>query len=177
MVWFGPSLNQSLRDPTQGHGLLHRRGRDRRARHPSFDGWSPLVALSLGATAALVWFALIYGPPWSIVATARHPVFGEFNGTWLIWVVAIKSLSIFAVSLAPLALVDCAARRAPDGGGLLFRGWGYAEPAVASYGSHQATVSEPTHRCSEDGKVNTEVLGQRGVEHLSPPNPVMFSPD
>ena len=34
---------------------------------------------------------------------ARRPVLGEFNGTWLIWVVATQSLSIVAAALAPVA--------------------------------------------------------------------------
>lgn len=37
------------------------------------------------------------------MAAAHHPVLGQFNGTWLIWVVATQSLSIGAAALAPVA--------------------------------------------------------------------------
>lgn len=63
----------------------------------------PLVTLGLGAAGALIWLVLTYGLPWSIVATARRPVLGELNGTWLIWVVATQSLSIVAAALVPVA--------------------------------------------------------------------------
>jgi tellurite resistance protein TehA-like permease len=60
----------------------------------------PLVGLILGAVAGSVWVVLSYGLPWSIVAGAQHPVLGDVNGTWLIWVVATQSVSIMAAGLA-----------------------------------------------------------------------------
>lgn len=59
----------------------------------------PAVALGLAAAAGLAWLTLTYGLPWSIVVSARHPVLGEINGTWLIWVVATQSLSVVASAL------------------------------------------------------------------------------
>ena len=66
------------------------------------DGHS-LVALVLAGAAGLVWLALTYGLPWSLVMAARRPVLGEINGTWLIWVVATQSLAIIAADLATSA--------------------------------------------------------------------------
>lgn len=60
----------------------------------------PAVALGLAAGAGLAWLALTYGLPWSVVVSARHPVLGEINGTWLIWVVATQSLSVIASALS-----------------------------------------------------------------------------
>lgn len=60
----------------------------------------PDVALGLGAGAGLLWLGLTYGLPWSVVMSAHHPVLGEINGTWLIWVVATQSLSVVASALA-----------------------------------------------------------------------------
>jgi tellurite resistance protein TehA-like permease len=57
------------------------------------------VALGLAAGAGVAWLALTYGLPWSVVVSARHPVLGEINGTWLIWVVATQSLSVVASAL------------------------------------------------------------------------------
>ncbi len=61
------------------------------------------VALGLGVAAFCAWLVLTYGLPWSIVAAAHRPVLGQFNGTWLVWVVATQSLSIVAAGLAPAA--------------------------------------------------------------------------
>jgi len=63
----------------------------------------PLVAFALGTAAAALWLVLTYALPWSIVATARRPVLGQINGTWLVWVVATQSLSIVAAAVAPSA--------------------------------------------------------------------------
>ncbi|HUZ41687.1 MAG TPA: tellurite resistance/C4-dicarboxylate transporter family protein [Acidimicrobiales bacterium] len=99
IAYFDVYVRQSLRDPTTamayftvvaGTDVLG--ARLAMAHHP-------LVALGLGAAAAIVWVVLSYGLPWSIVATAHRPVLGEFNGTWLVWVVATQSLSIVATAI------------------------------------------------------------------------------
>jgi tellurite resistance protein TehA-like permease len=61
------------------------------------------VALGLGAAAAAVWLALTYWLPWSIVASTRHPVLADMNGSWLVWVVATQSLAIIAAAISPQA--------------------------------------------------------------------------
>jgi tellurite resistance protein TehA-like permease len=61
------------------------------------------VALGLGAAAAVVWLALTYWLPWSIVTSTRHPVLADMNGSWLVWVVATQSLAIIAAAVAPRA--------------------------------------------------------------------------
>ena len=103
VLWFRPFVRQSLRDPTTAMAYFTVvAGTDVLAIRLSMAG-HPLVTLGLGAAGALMWLVLTYGLPWSIVASARRPVLGEFNGTWLIWVVATQSLSIVAAALAPVA--------------------------------------------------------------------------
>lgn len=103
LVWFRPFVRQSLRDPTTAMGYFTVvAGTDVLAARLSTGGHS-LLTLALGAAAALVWVVLTYGLPWSIVASARRPVLGEINGTWLIWVVATQSLSIVAAALSPVS--------------------------------------------------------------------------
>jgi tellurite resistance protein TehA-like permease len=63
----------------------------------------PTVAFGMGVAAALIWLALTYGLPWSIVADAHRPLLAEINGTWLIWVVSTQSLSIIAAAVASQA--------------------------------------------------------------------------
>jgi tellurite resistance protein TehA-like permease len=63
----------------------------------------PLVGLALGAGAVLVWLALTYGLPAYVITGARHPVLGDINGTWLVWVVATQSVAVIAAALAPVA--------------------------------------------------------------------------
>ena len=63
----------------------------------------PLVGLVLGAGAVLIWVVLTYGLPAYIVAGSRHPVLGDINGTWLVWVVATQSVAVIAAGLAPVA--------------------------------------------------------------------------
>ncbi len=63
----------------------------------------PLVGLGLGAGAVLIWLLLTYGLPGYTIAGAHHPVLGDINGTWLVWVVATQSLAIIAAGLAPVA--------------------------------------------------------------------------
>ncbi|MGH9056406.1 MAG: tellurite resistance/C4-dicarboxylate transporter family protein [Acidimicrobiales bacterium] len=103
IIWFRGFFRESLRDPTTamayftvaaGTGVVATRVS--LAVHPD-------VTLGLGAGAAVVWLVFSYGLPSSIVASARRPVLGEINGTWLIWVVATQSLSIVAAALTPVA--------------------------------------------------------------------------
>lgn len=102
-VWFGSWVRQSLRDPTTAMGYFTLvAGFGVLATRLAMAG-HPLFTLGLGAAAALLWLVLTYGLPWSIVASARRPVLGEINGTWLIWVVATQTLSIVAAALAPVA--------------------------------------------------------------------------
>jgi tellurite resistance protein TehA-like permease len=103
LVWFRPFVRHSLRDPTTAMAYFTTvAGIDVLAARLSMGGHS-LLTLALGGAAALVWVVLTYGLPWSIVASARRPVLGEINGTWLIWVVATQSLSIVAAALAPVS--------------------------------------------------------------------------
>jgi tellurite resistance protein TehA-like permease len=103
VVWFRAFFRQSLRDPTTAMAYFTVvAGTDVLAIRLSMAG-HPLVTLGLGAAGALLGLVLTYGLPWSIVASARRPVLGELNGTWLIWVVATQSLSIVAAALAPVA--------------------------------------------------------------------------
>ena len=103
LVWLRPFVRQSLRDPNTAMAYFTVvAGTDVLAARLAMGGHS-LLTLALGAAAALVWLALTYGLPWSIVASARRPVLGEINGTWLIWVVATQSLSIVAAALGPVS--------------------------------------------------------------------------
>ncbi len=58
------------------------------------------VSLGLGTCAAVLWVVLTYGLPALLIGAARRPVLGEFNGTWLVWVVATQSLAIVAAGLS-----------------------------------------------------------------------------
>jgi tellurite resistance protein TehA-like permease len=103
MLWFGPFVHQSLRDPTTAVAYFTVvAGTDVLGIRLMMAG-HPLVALGLGTAGALVWLVLTYGLPWSIVAAARRPVLRDLNGTWLVWVVATESLSIVAAGIAPHA--------------------------------------------------------------------------
>ena len=62
----------------------------------------PLATAILAGLAAVVWLALTYGVPASLLLTrARDSVLGGVNGTWLLWVVATQSLSLTASTLVP----------------------------------------------------------------------------
>ena len=62
----------------------------------------PLATAILASAAAVVWLALTYGVPASLLLTrARDSVLGGVNGTWLLWVVATQSLSLTASTLVP----------------------------------------------------------------------------
>jgi tellurite resistance protein TehA-like permease len=62
----------------------------------------PIVTTVLACLAAIVWFALTYGVPASLLlARQRDSVLGGIDGTWLLWVVATQSLSIDASTLLP----------------------------------------------------------------------------
>jgi tellurite resistance protein TehA-like permease len=61
----------------------------------------PAVTTVLACVAAVVWFALTYGVPASLLLGRQHAVLGGIDGTWLLWVVATQSLSIDAATLLP----------------------------------------------------------------------------
>jgi tellurite resistance protein TehA-like permease len=101
-IWFPGRFRKSLQDPTTAVSYFTvAAGTDVLGIRLAMAGHS-LYTLGLSAAAALVWLALTYGLPWSIVA-GRRPVLGQINGAWLIWVVATQSLSIAASILAPVA--------------------------------------------------------------------------
>jgi tellurite resistance protein TehA-like permease len=63
----------------------------------------PLVTAILGVVAAVVWLALTYGVPASLLLTrTRDSVLSAVDGGWLLWVVATQSLSLAASSLVPV---------------------------------------------------------------------------
>ena len=99
-IWFTDAMRRSLRDPTTAMAYFTVvAGTDVLATRTVMAG-HPGIALGLGAAAAVMWVALTYGLPWSIVAGAHRPVLAEINGTWLIWVVSTQSLSIVASAVA-----------------------------------------------------------------------------
>ncbi|MDE3083489.1 MAG: tellurite resistance/C4-dicarboxylate transporter family protein, partial [Acidobacteriota bacterium] len=60
----------------------------------------PRLTAILAGAAALVWVALTYGVPASVVLARRNDsALGGVNGSWLVWVVATQSLSIVSSSL------------------------------------------------------------------------------
>ncbi|MGA7835027.1 MAG: tellurite resistance/C4-dicarboxylate transporter family protein [Acidimicrobiales bacterium] len=62
----------------------------------------PLATAILAGAAALVWVAMTYGVPASLLLTQRHgSVLGGVNGNWLVWVVATQSLSAASSLLVP----------------------------------------------------------------------------
>jgi len=100
---FTPFVRRNLRDPTVAMTYFtFVAGADVLGTRLLMAGY-PAVAAGLGVAAALAWLVLNYGLPWSIVARAHRPVLREFNGTWLIWVVATQSLAIVASSLVSWA--------------------------------------------------------------------------
>src|SRR5262249_18439047 len=63
----------------------------------------PTVTTVLACVAGVVWFALTYGVPASLLlARQRASILGGVDGTWLLWVVATQSLSIDAATLYPV---------------------------------------------------------------------------
>jgi tellurite resistance protein TehA-like permease len=63
----------------------------------------PGVTTVLACVAAMVWFALTYGVPASLLlARQRDSVLGGIDGTWQLWVVGTQSLSIDAATLLPV---------------------------------------------------------------------------
>jgi tellurite resistance protein TehA-like permease len=63
----------------------------------------PLTTAILAGVAAVVWLALTYGVPASLLlARERDSVLGGVNGTWLLWVVGTQSLSVTASALVPV---------------------------------------------------------------------------
>lgn len=112
-IAFRPWAQESLRDATTAMAYFTVvAGTDVLAVRLLMAGHTT-VALGLGAAAAIVWLVLTYGLPWSIVARAHRPVLGEFNGTWLVWVVGTQSLAIIAAGLSPHAPSDWLATGLP----------------------------------------------------------------
>ncbi len=102
-VFYWASFRQSLRDPTTAMAYFTVvAGTDVLATRLSMAG-HPLATLVLGGAASVVWLALTYGLPCSIVVAAKRPVLREINGTWLVWVVGTQSLSIVASAAAATA--------------------------------------------------------------------------
>lgn len=102
-ILYGSWVRRSLRDPTTAMAYFTVvAGLDVLAAR-LVPGGHTVIALGLGSAAAIIWVALTYGLPWSIVASAQRPVLGEINGTWLVWVVATQSLSILTGDLTPIA--------------------------------------------------------------------------
>lgn len=100
ILWCRPWLYGSLKDPTTAMAYFSVvAGTDVLAVRLAMAGHDQ-IGLWLAVPAAGLWLVLNYGLPWSIVTTARRPVLGDFNGTWLIWVVATQSLAIVAASVA-----------------------------------------------------------------------------
>lgn len=103
VVLYWASFRQSLRDPATAMAYFTVvAGTDVLATRLSMAG-HPLPTLVLGGAASVVWLALTYGLPCSIVVAAKRPVLGEINGTWLIWVVGTQSLSIVASAASATA--------------------------------------------------------------------------
>lgn len=103
LIWFGGWVGRDLRNPTATVAFFTvAAGCDVLATRLVSAGHVN-VALGLGAAAAVVWLALTYWLPWSIVASGRHPVLADINGAWLVWVVATQSLVIIAAAVAPEA--------------------------------------------------------------------------
>ena len=99
-VAFREQMRSSLRNPATAMGYFTLvAGTNVLATRLLMAG-HPLVTVILGAVAGVLWVALSYGLPWSIIVAARRPVLGDINGTWLIWVVATQSVAVVAGGLA-----------------------------------------------------------------------------
>jgi tellurite resistance protein TehA-like permease len=63
----------------------------------------PVVTAVLAGVAAVVWLALTYGVPASLLLIrTRDSVVGAINGDWLMWIVATQSLAVVAATLVPV---------------------------------------------------------------------------
>jgi tellurite resistance protein TehA-like permease len=103
VIWFRSWMARNLRNPMTAVAYFTvAAGCDVLATRLVTSG-NVNVALGLGAAAAVVWLALTYWLPWSIVASNRHPRLADMNGSWLVWVVATQSLAIIAAAVAPHA--------------------------------------------------------------------------
>ena len=103
LVWFPRWMGRNLRTPTMAVAYFTvAAGSDVLGTRLVTAGHVN-VALGLGAAAAVIWLALTYWLPWSIVASARHPVLADMNGSWLVWVVSTQSLAIIAAAVSPHA--------------------------------------------------------------------------
>jgi tellurite resistance protein TehA-like permease len=102
-VWYPAWVRRNLRLPTMAVAYFTvAAGTDVLATRVVIAGQVNL-AFALGLVAFAVWLALTYWLPWSIVASARHPVLADMNGTWLVWVVSTQSLAIIAAAVSPHA--------------------------------------------------------------------------
>jgi tellurite resistance protein TehA-like permease len=62
----------------------------------------PLGTAILAGAAAVIWLALTYGIPASLLLTrTTESVLGGINGSWLLWIVGTQSVSISAAILVP----------------------------------------------------------------------------
>jgi len=101
LIWFGGWVRRNLRNPPMAVSYFTvAAGCDVLATRLVAAGHVN-VALGLGAAAGVVWLALTYWLPWSIVTSTRHPVLADMNGSWLVWVVATQSLAIIAAAISP----------------------------------------------------------------------------
>lgn len=97
---FRPQMVQSLRNPATAMGYFTLVAGTNVLAVRLLMAGHPLATLILGIAAAALWLVLSYGLPWSIMFTARRPVLGDINGTWLIWVVSTQSVAVVAAGLA-----------------------------------------------------------------------------
>jgi tellurite resistance protein TehA-like permease len=98
-VSFRPSVAAGFRDPGRVFGLFAiAAGMDVLGIRLASAG-HPVATAILAGVAAVVWLALTYGVPASLLARSRDSVLGDVNGTWLLWVVATQSLSLVASTL------------------------------------------------------------------------------
>jgi tellurite resistance protein TehA-like permease len=99
LVLFRPSVAAGFRDPGRVFGLFAiAAGMDVLGIRLASAG-HPLVTAILAGLAAVLWLALTYGVPASLLARSHDSVLGDVNGTWLLWVVATQSLSVVASTL------------------------------------------------------------------------------
>jgi tellurite resistance protein TehA-like permease len=100
LVLFRPSVAADAQDPARVFGFFTiTAGMDVLGVRLAAAG-HPLATAILAALAAIVWLGLTYGVPASLlVARTRDSVLGGVNGTWLLWVVSMQSLSVVASTL------------------------------------------------------------------------------
>jgi len=103
LVRFRPSVAADIHAPERVFGFFTiTAGLDVLGVRFSYAG-HPLVTAVLAAVAAVVWLALTYGVPASLLLTRAHDsVLGGVNGAWLLWVVSTQSLALAACALVPV---------------------------------------------------------------------------